>query len=119
MPGERDQRVCRVRPDLTAVAREFDYEVPDAVGDLVRVGTLVRVPLHGRRVRGWVVADGVAPDPDAGRLPPIAKVVGAGPPADVLDLARWTAHRWAGSEVAVFRAATAPNARARSRTNWY
>jgi len=56
------------------------------------------------------VADDVVPDPDAGRLLPIAKVVGAGPPADVLDLARWAAHRWAGSEGALFRAATAPNA---------
>ena len=82
--SERD-RESRVRPDLT-VAREFDYEVPDELGDLVRVGTLVRVPLHGRRVHGWVVADDVAPDPDAGRLLPIAKVVGAGPPAEVLDL---------------------------------
>ena len=106
----RSIRVARVRPDLTAVAREFDYEVPDAFGDLVRVGTVVRIPLHGRRVRGWVVADDVTPDPDAGRLLPIAKVVGAGPPAALLDLGRWAAHRWAGSEVALFRAATPPNA---------
>ena len=110
VPSERDQRIARVRPDLTAVAREFDYEVPDAFGDLVRVGTVVRVPLHGRRVRGWVVADDVTPDPDAGRLLPIAKVVGAGPPAELLDLGRWAAHRWAGSEVHLFRAASAPNA---------
>ena len=66
----------------------------------MRVGTVVRVPLHGRRVRGWVVADDVEPDPDAGRLLPIAKVVGAGPPAELLELGRWAAHRWAGSEVA-------------------
>ncbi len=110
MSSERDQRVARVRPDLTAVAREFDYEVPDALVDAVRVGTVVRVPLHGRRVRGWVVADDVVPDPGAGRLLPIAKVVGAGPPAELLELGRWAAHRWAGSEVALFRAATAPNA---------
>ena len=76
----------------------------------MRVGTVVRIPLHGRRVRGWVVADDVAPDPHAGRLLPIAKVVGAGPPGDLLDLGRWAAHRWAGSEVHLFRAATAPNA---------
>ncbi|MGZ4714761.1 MAG: primosomal protein N' family DNA-binding protein, partial [Acidimicrobiia bacterium] len=104
-PDERDQRVARVRPDLTAVAREFDYEVPDALAGAIRVGTVVRVPLHGRRVRGWVVGDDVAPDPEAGRLLPIAKVVGAGPPAALLDLARWTAHRWVGSDVALFRAA--------------
>jgi primosomal protein N' len=53
-------RVCRVVPDITAVEREFDYSVPDPLAALVRVGAIVRVPLHGRRVRGWVVADDVA-----------------------------------------------------------
>lgn len=76
----------------------------------MRVGTIVRIPLHGRRVRGWVVADAIEPDPAAGRLLPLAKIVGAGPPAPLLDLGRWAAHRWAGSEVALFRAASPPNA---------
>ena len=100
----------RVGPDLTAVGREFDYEVPDEFGDFVRVGTIVRVPLHGRRVRGWVVATDVEPDASVGRLLPISKVVGAGPPADVLELCRWTARRWAGRPVALYRAASPPNA---------
>lgn len=76
----------------------------------LRVGTIVRVPLHGRRVRGWVVADDVLPETAPERLLPIAKVVGAGPPADLVDLARWTAHRWVGNDVALLRAASAPNA---------
>ncbi len=100
----------RVSPDLTAVEREFDYEVPDEFGDVVRVGTIVRVPLHGRRVRGWVVATDVQPDASVARILAISKVVGAGPPADVLDLCRWTARRWAGRAVALYRAASAPNA---------
>ncbi len=108
--GSTGTRVVRVRPDLTAITREFDYEVPDALGGLVRVGTIVRVPLHGRKVRGWVVADPVVPDAAVGRILPISKVVGAGPPPDVLDLCRWTAHRWAGRDVALFRAASPPNA---------
>ena len=53
-------RICRVAPDVTAVERVFDYVVPDALAPLVRVGAIVRVPLHGRRVRGWVVADDVS-----------------------------------------------------------
>lgn len=80
------------------------------MADAVRVGTVVRVPLHGRRVRGWVVADDVLPETAPERLLPIAKVVGAGPPADLVDLARWAAHRWVGTEVALLRAASAPNA---------
>ncbi len=109
-----DGSVVRVHPDLTAVPREFDYSVPEALtgagGVTLRVGTIVRVPLHGRRVRGWVVATGVTPGTAAERILPVTKVVGAGPPADLLDLGRWAAHRWAGSEVALFRAASAPNA---------
>ncbi|MEP6625720.1 MAG: hypothetical protein ABJC79_14830, partial [Acidimicrobiia bacterium] len=108
--GTTGTRVVRIRPDLTAITREFDYEVPDALGGLVRVGSIVRIPLHGRKVRGWVVADPVVPDAAVGRLLPIAKVVGAGPPPEVLDLCRWAAHRWAGRDVVLFRAASAPNA---------
>ena len=53
---------------MAGVAREFDYTVPDGMADAVRVGTIVRVPLHGRRVRGWVVADDVLPETAPERL---------------------------------------------------
>jgi hypothetical protein len=56
----------------------------------------VRVPLHGRRVRGWVVADGVEPEVDRSELRLLAKVASAGPPPDVVDLCRWVAWRYAG-----------------------
>jgi len=101
--------VVRVRPDLTAVDRAFDYLLPGAAQP-VEVGTIVRVPLHGRRVRGWVVGVDVEPETDRARLLEILKVVGAGPPAAVMDLARWTAHRWAGSDVSLYGAASPPNA---------
>ncbi|MBK5289888.1 MAG: hypothetical protein JJE46_15645 [Acidimicrobiia bacterium] len=90
--------------------REFDYLLPTDFGAGLRVGTIVRVPLHGRRVRGWIIADGVTPEAGVGRLLPIAKVVGAGPPSELMDLCRWTAHRWAGRPVALYRSASAPNA---------
>ncbi|MEY3362191.1 MAG: hypothetical protein RL531_1910, partial [Actinomycetota bacterium] len=102
--------MVRVRPDLTAVERAFDYLVPDALAARVEVGTIVRVPLHGRRVRGWVVATDVEPETDRSRLLEILKVVGAGPPPALMDLGRWTAHRWAGSEVSLFGAASPANA---------
>ena len=38
--------------------------VPDALATLCASGAIVRVPLHGRRVRGWVVADDVEPESD-------------------------------------------------------
>ncbi len=102
-------RVCRVAPDVTAVERVFDYIVPDALASKVRVGAIVRVPLHGRRVRGWVVADDVEPDTSRDRLLELLAVASDGPPADVVDLAGWIARRWSGPRIAVLRSASPPN----------
>ncbi|MBM3659288.1 MAG: hypothetical protein FJW95_07260, partial [Actinobacteria bacterium] len=92
------------------MTRAFDYVVPEALAGVLTVGTIVRVPLHGRRVRGWVVADDVSPETDPGRLVPVHKVASAGPPPGLVDLARWAAHRWAGPVTAFLRAASPPNA---------
>jgi primosomal protein N' (replication factor Y) len=97
--------VVRVRPDQPAIDRVFDYTVPSSMRDRIRVGTMVRIPLHGRRVGGWVVDVGVEPDPTL-RLQPIAGVSGWGPPASVLDLAGWAAWRWAGRSASLLRTAS-------------
>ncbi|HEY5171249.1 MAG TPA: hypothetical protein VIK54_05940, partial [Acidimicrobiia bacterium] len=102
-------RVCRVLPDVTAVDRAFDYSVPDALDGLVKVGAIVRVPLHGRRMRGWVVEDAVGPGGPTGTLLDVLAVVSAGPPPDVVALTEWIAWRWSGPRVAVLRSASAPN----------
>ena len=101
-------RICRVAPDLTAIERVFDYVVPDAFAPLVRVGTIVRVPLHGRRVRGWVVADDVTSETNE-RLLEVQAVASDGPPAEVVDLADWIAWRWSGPKIAVLRSSSPPN----------
>jgi len=106
--GERE-RVVRVLVDVPAIDREFDYAVPATLGPLA-VGTIVRVPLHGRRVRGWVVETDVESVTSPVRLLPVAKVVGAGPPPDVLALCDWAAWRFAGPRAALLRAASPPNA---------
>jgi primosomal protein N' (replication factor Y) len=71
----------------------------------------VRVPLHGRRVRGWVVETDAAvpPDLDHHGIQEVTKVVSAGPPPDVVALCRWAAWRWAGPLASFLRAASAPN----------
>jgi primosomal protein N' (replication factor Y) len=99
--------IARVVVDVPAVEKLFDYVVPDAWRDSVGVGTIVRVELHGRRVRGWVVdvVDEAAPGVDP---KPLAKVTGAGPPPEVVDLARWAAWRWAGRWVHLLRVASPP-----------
>ena len=79
-PGER---VVRVLPDVSALRKTFDYTVPEALADRVRVGTQVRIALGARRVGGWVVEDDVDPTPGV-VLRPISAVRGWGPPPAVL-----------------------------------
>jgi primosomal protein N' (replication factor Y) (superfamily II helicase) len=98
-------RIVRVLPALRAVPRRFDYTVPDEWADDVRVGTRVRIELHGRRVGGWVVEDGVEATPGLA-LKPLAKLSGLGPPPDVVALAEWAAWRWAGPLAPLLTAAS-------------
>lgn len=103
-------RTCRVQPDVAAVHRAFDYRVPDDLTDHVEVGTIVRVPLHGRTVRAWVLDPDVTDtEVDPARLLPVRAVVSAGPPAEIVDLCRWAAWRWAGPLATFLRAASPPN----------
>ena len=87
--------MVRVVPDVPAIHRRFDYTVPPALDGAVRLGSRVRVPLHGRRVAAWVVADDVTPDPGVHPLDLTASS-GLGPPPSVVDLVDWAAWRWAG-----------------------
>ena len=69
----------------------------------------MRVDLHGRRVRGWVLAVTDAPEVAADLVRPVRAVVSAGPPADVVALCGWAAWRWAGPRATFLRAASPPN----------
>lgn len=94
-------------PALADQGRELDYLL--APGIDVSIGSVVRVPLLGRRVAGWVV--GIDVHPPAGvRLLAVAKVTGLGPPPDVVDLSAWGAWRWAGRRTALLRSASPPTA---------
>lgn len=101
-------RVVRVLPEGT-IDKRFDYLVPDDLRDKLRVGTLVRVALHGRRVGAWVVATDPGPAPGV-ELKPLAKVTGWGPPPELVELADWAAWRWAGRPATFLRAASPPGA---------
>jgi primosomal protein N' (replication factor Y) (superfamily II helicase) len=112
MTQPRPERIVRVRTEVAALSREFDYLVPASWTDPVVVGTRVRAPLHGRTVRGWVVADEVAPTPGLD-VQPLKSWLGWGPPPSVVTLAGWAAWRWAGPESAFLRSAS-PNVIVRS-----
>jgi len=101
--------VARVVPDVTGLDKQFDYLVPEPLRASMAIGSLVRVPLHGRRVGGWVVALG-APDPAVPleRLVEIAKWSSWGPSAEVIELAEWAMVRWGAPRLRPFLVAADP-----------
>jgi primosomal protein N' (replication factor Y) len=99
----------RVVTDVAGVDKQFDYTLPEDWAPAVRVGSMVRVDLAGRRVGGWVTQVGVEPTADLA-LRPVAKLRGWGPEPPLVELGQWAAWRWA-SRLA-FLLATASPARA-------
>ena len=92
--GRAPRRVVAVLPDLTGVDRSFDYAVPAEISSQIALGSIVRVPLHGRNVRGWVVAEA---SETAGReLRPLLGLVSRGPAPELVELGRFGAWRYAG-----------------------
>jgi len=98
--------VARVLLDVAGFDRELDYSVPPEMAGAVRPGCVVRVPLQGRRARGWVVAYPVTPPPGIS-LRPLARVTGWGPEPELVDLAGWAAWRWAGQRRSLLVTASA------------
>jgi primosomal protein N' (replication factor Y) len=106
--------IIRVVPDVAGLdGKSFDYVVPQRLRNQVRVGGIVRVPLHGRRVRAWVTVMDVAPA-DGVALKPITQVSRGGTSSDLMDLAEWASWRWAGRLVHLLDTATNAQASIRS-----
>jgi primosomal protein N' (replication factor Y) len=88
--------VARVLPNVTGLDKSFDYRVPADLVERAVLGAIVRVRLHGRSVRGWVVE---LDPPDAhlvDDLIDISKVSSHGPSSELIELAEWASVRWAG-----------------------
>ncbi|MCY4516390.1 MAG: hypothetical protein OXB99_04030 [Acidimicrobiaceae bacterium] len=103
------QQAVQVLVDEPAIDREFTYVVPDELASgrvPVEVGTVVRVPLGGRSIRGWVT-DVDPPRPAGVDLLAVKRVSSVGPPPHVVELARWAAWRWAGTWAHFLRTASA------------
>ena len=106
--GDMTARVVRVVPDVPSFSVDdgFAYGVPDGVE--VGVGSIVRVPLGGRRVRGWVVSQG---ERERRRLRDILGVSGDLPVFDrpLLDVLRWAASRYVAPLSTLLAKSTPPN----------
>ncbi len=106
---DEGDRIVKVLIDEPAIDRRFDYIVPAKWADLVQVGSIVRVDIRHRRVRGWVTAVDADPPPGVA-LQRITKVTGLGPPPGIIDLAEWAAESWVGRVSQFLRTASPPKA---------
>lgn len=86
----------------------FWYSIPPSHHERIRVGTIVRVPLGGRRVRGYSVELG---EKDSGRLKPLTGVSGEldafGP--RLRDALVWAAHHYVSPVSAMLERSAPPN----------
>ncbi len=105
-PRSAGPAVVRVLPDVSGLEKEFDY-LPAGGSAAPPVGSLVRVELQRRTVAGWITGVDVEPPPGVS-LQPLVKVTSAGPSPELVELARWAAHRWSGRLAPVLRAASPP-----------
>lgn len=105
--GNTEATVVEVLPDVSGIDRVFHYLVPASMAEHLVVGTIVRVGLHGRRVRGFVLSLG-AEVPEGVTPRPIAGVLSVGPPAELVALCRWGSWRYAGRLRPFLKAASPP-----------
>ena len=101
---------ARVVPNIPTFAVDdgFWYSIPDHLAGDVQLGSIVRVPLSGRRVRGWVVETASNRE---GRLKEIAGVSGAVAVFDdgLLRTLMWAAHHYVAPVSVLLGKATPPN----------
>jgi primosomal protein N' (replication factor Y) len=102
------QPYCRVAIDspVFALDRAFDYSIPERMHGRVHVGSVVRVPLHGRRVRAFVTD--LLDEPAVSNPRPLSALVSPEPlfaPPEI-DLARWIAARYVTTLGVVLHEAT-------------
>jgi primosomal protein N' (replication factor Y) len=103
-------RVAQVVPDLATFAVDdgFAYRIPEGMD--VSVGSTVRIPLGGRRVRGWVVDVRT----DAGAARPLKDVMGISGDlpvfhAPLLRTLRWAALHYVAPMAALLARPAPPN----------
>lgn len=95
-------------PDVPSFAVDDGFAYATPAGMDLQVGDLVRVPLGGRRVRGWVVSMG---EPDRPGLRPVLGRSGNLPVfgRDLLGVLRWAAAHYVAPLSSLLAKATPPN----------
>ncbi len=102
--------IARVVPNVPSFSVDdgFRYAIPDRLAEDVTVGSIVRVPLSGRRVRGWVTA---IDQGDTEALKELLAVSGSTGVFDsaLLDGLEWAAHHYVAPLSVLLAQATPPN----------
>ena len=100
---------CRVLIDVSGYARELDYLMPDQLVESARVGSIVRVRLRNRVVKGWLTSINLVDSQVAPvDLKPVLNIYSVGPSAEIVELARWISSRFVGPMRTVLSSAS-PN----------
>lgn len=110
-PDDATRRVG-ILTEVAAIEKVLDYELPSEFSGPITLGSRVRVPLHGRSVKGWIVNDASKVDMRQD-IKIVKSSLGFGPPPEVIDLAHWAAWRWA-SQPARFLSSASPETIVRS-----
>ena len=97
------RRIVRVVPNVSGVNKTFDYLVPESLKN-VKVGTIVRVELQGRRVDAWVIDEVVRPG--LIKFKDVISLLSEGPSEEVVQLSQWAAQRFCGPVRAVLSSAS-------------
>ena len=97
------RRIVRVVPNVSGVNKTFDYLVPESLKN-VKVGSIVRVELQGRRVDAWVIDEVVR----SGliKFKDVISLLSEGPSEEVVQLSQWAAQRFCGPLRAVLSSAS-------------
>ena len=111
-------RVC-VDVPLPHLDRPFDYLVPADLDAAAQPGVRVRIRFSGQLVDGYLLSR-VDESEHGGRLAFLDRVVSAEPvlSAEILDLARAVAHRYAGTLADVLRLAVPPRHARAEALSW-
>ncbi|MGB8361752.1 MAG: hypothetical protein WCE80_10175 [Acidimicrobiia bacterium] len=101
---------ARIVPDVASysVDNGFWYAIPEHLRSDISVGTIVRIPLSGRKVRGWVVE--VAEDRE-GDLKEVSGISGKAPVFEerLLETLDWAAKHYVAPVSVLLSRATPPN----------
>lgn len=101
---------ARVVPDVASFSVDggFWYSIPEHLAADLHIGSIVRVPLSGRKVRGWVVE---LAEERPGKLKDVAGISGSGPVFNqgLLETLLWSARHYVAPFSTLLGRASPPN----------